>query len=91
MALTFLDDLRVLLDGQDVTDLIRAQLESRPGQAGKWAKLGDGLSTHPLAQPEGTGEINLLQLGVELGLGTHTLEFRTGHGHRCGKLGPGVG
>jgi hypothetical protein len=75
-ALTYVDDLHVLLDGQDVTALIRAQLASRPGQAGAWATLGDGSPNHALAAPEGTGQIDLLRLGVELGLGTHTLEFR---------------
>lgn len=75
-ALSYVDDLRVTLDGHDVTALICAQLESHPGAAGQWPKLGDGTSNQLLAHPEGTGEINLMQLGVELGLGTHTLEFR---------------
>jgi hypothetical protein len=74
--LTYLNNLRVLLDGQDVTTLICTQLSSRPGQAGQWTQLGDGSANHALAHADGTGEINLLQLGVELGLGPHTLEFR---------------
>lgn len=84
--LTYLNDLRVLLDGQDVTSLICTQLSARPGQAGQWTKLGDGSANHALAHADGTGEINLLQLGMELGLGPHTLEFRVLQAHVGGNL-----
>lgn len=75
-ALTQIDDLKLVLDGVDVTARVRQQLEARPGQAGQWPKLGDGTDTHPFASADGTGEIDLLKLGVELGLGSHKLEMR---------------
>ena len=76
LALTQITDLKLLLDGVDVTALVRQQLEARPGQAGKWPTIGDGTDIHPFASAEGTGEIDLLKLGVELGLGAHALELR---------------
>ena len=76
MALSYVKDLQVWLDGQDVTALVRQQLEGKPGQAGKWGTLGDGTAMHEIAKPEGTGEIDLLKLGVEIGLGPHKLEFK---------------
>lgn len=75
-VLSFVKDLKVWLDGQDVTTLICQQLEAKPGQAGKWASLGDGTAGHLIANSEGTGEIDLLKLGAEMGLGSHKLEFR---------------
>jgi len=83
-ALTYVDDLQVKLNGKDITADIRAQLEAKPGQAGKWAKLGDGTAGHELAKTDGTGEIDLLKLpNADLGPGTYTLEFRVN--------GPGSG
>lgn len=74
-ALTYVRDLQVYLDTVPITAQILTLLEAR--QPGKWAALGDGTSAHALvAQAEGTGEIDLLKLGVELGLGSHVLEFR---------------
>jgi len=75
-ALSFVKSLEVWLDGQDITTLIRQQLEAKPGKAGKWASLGDGTASHEIATAEGTGEIDLLKLGKEIGLGSHKLEFR---------------
>lgn len=72
---TYPDDVRVLLDAVDLTDAICTQLAAKPGQGGRWPKLGDGTDKHPLCT-EGTGEIDLLRLGLEIGLGPHTLEFR---------------
>jgi hypothetical protein len=74
-ALTFFRELQVKLDGMPITDLILTQLKAKPGQGALWNELGNGLGTHKLASPEGTGEIDLLKLGVELGLGEHRLEF----------------
>ena len=48
----------------------------RSGQAGKWTKLGDGTAGHELAKDEGTGEIDLLKLPVDLGPGSYTLHFK---------------
>lgn len=74
-ALAYLKELQVYLDTVPITAQILALLEAK--QPGKWAALGDGTNAHALvAQPDGTGEIDLLKLGVELGLGPHVLEFR---------------
>jgi hypothetical protein len=78
-ALTVLKDLTVFLDGQPVTEQICQQLEARPGEAGKWRMLVGvdvRLNGASLSQADGTGEIDLLKLGVEIGLGQHKLEFR---------------
>jgi hypothetical protein len=83
---TFIDDLKVLLDGKDVTQQICEQLRDRPQQASQWDKLGDGSAGHALCSPEGTGEIDLLRLGHEIGLGAHTLEFRIGAPKAGGQL-----
>jgi hypothetical protein len=70
-AYSFLDDVRVKLDGVDITGLITGKLG--------WAKLGDGTAVHPLAT-NGTGAIDLLQLGLSIGTGPHLLEFRVAAG-----------
>ena len=64
-----------------ITGAICDQLEARPGQAGKWRVIGSGGATDvrlngaTLSLPEGTGEIDLLKLGIEIGIGQHKLEF----------------
>jgi hypothetical protein len=73
---TYPDDVKVLYDGIDITAAICTQLAAKPGQGLRWAKLGDGTDKHALCEPEGSGEIDLLRLGYEIGLGPHTLEFR---------------
>jgi hypothetical protein len=73
---TYPDDVKVLFDKIDITAAICEQLSARPGQAGRWAKLGDGTDKHALCEPDGTGEIDLLRLGYEIGLGPHTLDFQ---------------
>jgi hypothetical protein len=70
-AYSFLDDLRVKLDGVDITGLITGKLG--------WAKLGDGTAVHALAT-NGTGALDLLQLGLAVGPGPHLLEFRVAAG-----------
>jgi len=75
-ALTYVDDLRIFLDNNDITPLVLQQLSAKPGQAANWTKLGDGTNGHAIASPEGTGNIDLLKVGVELGLGSHKLEFK---------------
>lgn len=75
-ALSYVNNLRVFLDGQDITAPLLQQLAAKPGQAANWAQLGDGSNGHALASPEGTGAVDLLKLGVEIGLGQHKLEFK---------------
>jgi len=74
-ALTYFKQLKIKLDGNDVTDLILTQLRAKPGQGADWPELGNGLPGHRLASVDGTGEIDLLKLGIEIGLGPHKLEF----------------
>jgi hypothetical protein len=73
----YVKNLRVHLDGigpaNDITNLILAQLKAR--QPAAWDELGDGTGTHALASDEGTDEIDLLKLGIELGLGGHTIRL----------------
>ena len=73
---TYPNDVKVLFDKIDITDAICKQLSARPGQGGRWQKLGDGTEKHALCEPDGTGEIDLLRLGYEIGLGPHTLDFQ---------------
>lgn len=73
---TYPNDVKVLFDSVDVTAAICQQLGARPGQGGRWLKLGDGTDKHALCGPDGTGEIDLLRLGYEIGLGPHTLDFQ---------------
>lgn len=83
-ALSMLADLIVKFDGTPITSLICDQLEAQPGQAGKWRVVGNGGATDirlngaSLNLPDGTGEIDLLKLGLEIGIGPHKLEFVVG-------------
>ena len=78
-ALSKLKDLVVKLDGAPITRAICEQLEARPGQFGKWkvqvSPTDIRLNGASLSQADGTGEIDLLKLGVEIGIGQHKLEF----------------
>jgi hypothetical protein len=65
-AYGYFDTLRIKLDGTDITGLVTAQLG--------WTSLGDGTAGHPLVT-SGTGSIDLVRLGLSLGVGTHTLEL----------------
>jgi hypothetical protein len=85
-ALTYVDDMEVWFNGKNVTKEIRDQLEAKPGQAGKWAKLGDGTAAHQLATQDGSGEIDLMKLSVDIGLGTYRLEFRVKGGAAGGSI-----
>lgn len=74
--LTFVDSLHVDFDGNDVTAQIIAQLQAlNPA----WTQLGDGSNTHEFVK-NGTGPIDLRQLGVDLSPGAHVLTFRVGSG-----------
>jgi hypothetical protein len=78
-ALSLFNTLRIWLDGQPITEQICDQLEAKPGQAGKWKVVVGGdvrLNGTSLSTGDGTGEIDLLKLGLEIGLGQHKLEFR---------------
>jgi hypothetical protein len=72
---TYIRNLQVWLDGDDITAAIRAQLARRFGAA-LWQSLGDGTVNHAIASEEGTREIDLLALRPRLGVGRHTLVFR---------------
>jgi hypothetical protein len=73
-AHTWLSDLRVVLDGTDVTN----QIVSR--YVPNWQKLGDGTESHPFNATAGTGPVSLLDLGIDIGHGAHTLVFGVGAG-----------
>ena len=64
-------DIRVKLDGTDITGLITGKLA--------WARIGDGTAAHALTT-NGTGAIDLLQLGLAVAVGPHLLEFRVPSG-----------
>lgn len=70
--LTYIDDLKVSLDGTDITAQIRSQLG---GSTNDWDKLGDGTSAHHLNVAQGgTGAVALERIAT-LNQGEHTLEF----------------
>jgi len=93
VALTAIDYLQIYFDGTDITKVLCDQLEARPGEAGKWlADLGV-LPAHDyrmkgpaLMASTGTGAIDLLKVGVEFGLGEHSLEFRVASPDQGGNL-----
>jgi hypothetical protein len=70
-AYDYLDDLRIKFDGTDITGLVTAKLG--------WSKIGDGTNTHALVL-NGTGGIDLLQLGLSIGPGAHELDLRVPSG-----------
>jgi hypothetical protein len=70
-AYTYLADVRVALDGQDITKKLLGVLPTT------WTALGGTLGgdqNHPFNQ-EGTGPVELIQLGRPLGPGEHWLEI----------------
>jgi hypothetical protein len=89
-ALATFKDLTIFLDDQPITAQVCDQLEAIPGQAGKWRLEpvpGDvRLNGVTLSLPDGTGEIDLLKLGIEIGLGEHTLSFRVNDADQGGQL-----
>ncbi|HEV2953576.1 MAG TPA: hypothetical protein VG015_05770 [Candidatus Dormibacteraeota bacterium] len=66
-AYSYFSDLQIKLDGTDITGLVKAKLG--------WTSLGDGTASHPLVS-SGTGSIDLIQMGLSLGVGSHWLELR---------------
>jgi hypothetical protein len=74
--LSYVKDLAVLYDGQDVTTQILKQLNGNdPTNWPSTATLGDGTNTHPLVV-NGTGSIDLTQLGLDFTPGEHSLTFQ---------------
>lgn len=73
--LQHLTDLQVAYDGQPITQDILQQLSARPGQAGRWVKLGDpAINPNPLVDDaDGTGPIDLIAVGVDVTPGVHTI------------------
>jgi hypothetical protein len=65
-AYGYFDSLQIKLDGTDITGLVTAQLG--------WTSLGDGTASHPMVT-SGTGSIDLVRLGLSLGVGGHKLEL----------------
>jgi hypothetical protein len=75
---TFFSDLKISLDTNDITAAVLKQIQGRnPGA--DWSQFGSGNQTHAFVV-SGTGEIDLLQLGVDLGPSQHVLEFTVGSG-----------
>ncbi|MFT3801590.1 MAG: hypothetical protein QM766_10260 [Burkholderiaceae bacterium] len=89
-ALSTFKDLTIFLDDQPITAQVCDQLEAIPGQAGLWRvepTPGDvRMNGATLSLPDGTGEIDLLKLGIEIGLGPHTLSFRVNDADVGGQL-----
>ncbi|MBS0559278.1 MAG: hypothetical protein JSR21_04410 [Proteobacteria bacterium] len=79
-ALSYVNKLTVLYDGQDITAAILTQITGAyPAWTGI-ATLGDGTSGSPLVAKSngtgGTGAINLDQLGLDFSPGQHSLTFQ---------------
>jgi hypothetical protein len=75
-ALQYLAELHVLYDGQDITEQILKQLNGTdPANWPGTAKLGDATNTHPLVV-NGTGKIDLTQIGLDFTPGEHSLTFQ---------------
>lgn len=70
-ALSYPDAVHVKVDGNDITALILTKLG--------WTQLGDGSGNHAFVT-SGTGAIDLVQLGVPLLVGPHTVEIRVNQG-----------
>ena len=70
-AYSYPDTVRIRFDGIDITNQVLAKLG--------WSQFGDGTNTHTLVT-NGTGGIDLIQLGLPVGLGSHELEFRVATG-----------
>jgi hypothetical protein len=73
MALTYIDELHICIDGEDKTKEILAQLRnSQPSET--WDKLGNGKDGHVMVA-KGTGEIKLDFLGMTFDVGEHCIEL----------------
>ena len=70
----WLADLRVELDGTDITQALLDRFLS------SWTQFGNGSQAHPLNAPGGTGPLNLLALGRRIDQGPHTIRLRVAQG-----------
>lgn len=75
----YFSDLKIRFDDEDITDRVLAQIKARRPAGEDWNRFGSGLQGHPLVIG-GTGEIDLMQLGLDLSPRAHTLEFVPGSG-----------
>jgi hypothetical protein len=85
LTLKYVNDLKIAFDGADITSLVLTQLNDRDG-LNAWTKLGDGSAAHKLCLKSasegvaGTGEIDLLRLGIDLHPGDHRFTFTVASG-----------
>jgi len=85
-ALTYFDQLTVLYDGQDITAQLLKQLNGiDPANWPANAKLGDGTNTHAIVV-NGTGRIDLTQLGLDFTPGEHGLTFQVSGAGNGGQI-----
>jgi hypothetical protein len=85
-ALTFFDNLTVKYDGQDITAQLLKYLNGI--DAANWplnAKLGNGTNSHALVV-NGTGKIELTQLGLDFTPGQHSLTFEVSGAGNGGQI-----
>ena len=74
--LGFIANLQVLYDGQDITAEVLKQLNGTdPTNWPSNATLGSGVNSHPFVV-NGTGRIDLTQLGLDFTPGEHSLTFQ---------------
>jgi hypothetical protein len=72
--LTYVSELMVSIDGNDITSDILSRFDPA-----HWGTLGDGTGGHPFVT-DGTGELDLSLLGIELKEGQHILELSVASG-----------
>jgi hypothetical protein len=79
-ALSYLNKVTVLYDGQDITAAIVTQISGAYPAWSGIAQLGDGTANSPLVAKSngsgGTGAINLDRLGLDFSPGQHSLTFK---------------
>jgi hypothetical protein len=83
--LSYVNNLSVLYDGQDITAMILTQLAGTdPARWPTGTTLGDGGSVNPLViqgdGTGGTGPIAMEQLGLDFSPGQHSLKFQVSGG-----------
>jgi hypothetical protein len=84
--LRYFDTLKVLYDGQDITAQILGQLNGTdPANWPATAKLGDGTNAHALVV-NGTGKIDLTQIGLDFTPGEHSLTFQVSGAGNGGQI-----
>ena len=76
----YLDDMRVFLDGENVSNEITGTLLSKT----TLAKFGDGTYAHPLNSPSGSGAIDVAAMVVTTG--QHWFVFKQSGSNRGGRI-----